>query len=136
MGLSELRARQDRAELEILAMGITFPVYADGRGIDRAWPYDVIPRVIAAEEWRRVSAGLAQRLSALNRFIDDVHNERRVVADGVFPEELLADSVNHRPSAPARPRFGVWAHVCGSDLVRGADGAMYVLEERRACPPA
>ncbi len=135
MGITELRERQDRAEIDILAMGITFTVYSDGRGIDRAWPFDVIPRVIAAAEWRRVRAGLVQRLAALNMFIDDVYNERRVIADGVFPAELLDESVNFRPECVGvRPRFGVWAHVCGSDLVRGADGAMYVLEDNLRVP--
>ena len=135
MGLTELRTRQDRAEIDILAMGITFTVYSDGRGIDRAWPFDVIPRVIAATEWRRIRAGLVQRLTALNMFIDDIYNERRVIADGVFPAELLEDSVNFRPECVGvRPRFGVWAHVCGSDLVRGGDGRMYVLEDNLRVP--
>jgi uncharacterized circularly permuted ATP-grasp superfamily protein len=135
MGLTELRERQDRAEIDILAMGITFTVYSDGRGIDRAWPFDVIPRVIAAGEWRRIRAGLVQRLRALNLFIDDLYNERRVIADGVFPAELLEGSVNFRPECiGVKPRFGTWAHICGSDLVRGADGEMYVLEDNLRVP--
>ncbi|HEY7068576.1 MAG TPA: circularly permuted type 2 ATP-grasp protein, partial [Acidimicrobiales bacterium] len=88
LGVAELQARQDAADLDMLAMGVTFTVYSDGRGIDRAWPFDVIPRVIDAAEWRRIEDGLTQRLAALNRFIDDVYNEQRVVADGVFPAEL------------------------------------------------
>src|SRR3954454_16567106 len=85
LGLTELQARQDLADLEILALGITFTVYSDGRGIDRAWPFDVIPRVIEANEWRRVEAGLAQRLRALNMFIDDLYHDQAIVRDGVFP---------------------------------------------------
>src|ERR1700712_4703837 len=79
MGVSELQQRQDLAELDILTMGITFTVYSDGRGIDRAWPFDVIPRVIEAREWRVVEAGLVQRLKALNAFINDLYNEQRVI---------------------------------------------------------
>src|SRR5690349_12966564 len=69
LGLSEIQERQDLAEIDILSSGITFAVYGDGRGVDRAWPFDVIPRVIAGSEWRRVDAGLKQRLRTLNMFI-------------------------------------------------------------------
>ena len=135
LGLAELQARQDAADLDILAMGITFTVYADGRGIDRAWPFDVIPRVIDAAEWRGVEAGLVQRLTALNRFIDDLYNDQRVVADGVFPAELLDDAPNFRPECRGvRPAYGAWAHVSGSDLVRDADGTFYVLEDNLRVP--
>jgi uncharacterized circularly permuted ATP-grasp superfamily protein len=135
LGVAELQARQDAADLDMLAMGVTFTVYSDGRGIDRAWPFDVIPRVIDAAEWRRIEDGLTQRLAALNRFIDDVYNEQRVVADGVFPAELLAGAANFRPECRGvRPKFGVWAHISGSDLVRDADGTVYVLEDNLRVP--
>jgi uncharacterized circularly permuted ATP-grasp superfamily protein len=135
LGVEELHARQATAAADILTMGITFTVYSDGSGIDRAWPFDVIPRVIEATEWARVERGLVQRLTALNRFIDDVYNDRRVVADGVFPVELLDDSANFRPECRGvHPKFGVWAHISGSDLVRDADGTMYVLEDNLRVP--
>jgi uncharacterized circularly permuted ATP-grasp superfamily protein len=135
LGLAELQQRQDLAELDIVGMGITFTVYSDGRGIDRAWPFDVVPRVIAADEWRLIEQGLVQRLRAINMFIDDVYHEQRVVRDGVFPAELLAHSVNFRPECVgANPKFGVWAHISGSDLVRDGDGTMYVLEDNLRVP--
>jgi uncharacterized circularly permuted ATP-grasp superfamily protein len=135
LGMAELQQRQDLAELDIVGMGITFTVYSDGRGIDRAWPFDIVPRVIGADEWRRTEAGLKQRLRALNMFIDDIYHEQRVIADGVFPAELLERSVNFRPQCVGvRPKFGVWAHICGSDLVRDADGTMYVLEDNLRVP--
>ena len=135
LGVDELQARQDLASLDILTMGITFTVYSDGLGIDRAWPFDVIPRLIDATEWRRVEAGLVQRLTALNRFIDDLYNDRQVIADGVFPAGLLDDSVNYRRECQGvHPKFGVWAHICGSDLVRAADGQFYVLEDNLRVP--
>ena len=133
--LDELRARQAGAAADILTMGITFTVYNDGRGIDRAWPFDVIPRVIEAGEWARVEAGLVQRLVALNRFIDDLYNDQRIVADGVFPGALLEDSANFRAECRGvHPRYGVWAHISGSDLVRDSDGTMYVLEDNLRVP--
>ena len=135
LGADELRKRQDLANLDILTMGITFTVYSDGQGIDRAWPFDVIPRLIDAKEWRVVERGLVQRMQALNAFIDDIYNEQRVIADGVFPAELLERSTNFRPECRgAHPKFGAWAHVCGSDLVRGADGVFYVLEDNLRVP--
>jgi uncharacterized circularly permuted ATP-grasp superfamily protein len=135
LGVSELQARQDAADLDILAMGITFTVYSDGRGIDRAWPFDVIPRVIDAGEWQRIETGLKQRLRALNHFIDDVYNDQQVVKDGVVPAELLADSPNFRRECRGiRPAFGVWAHISGSDLVRDGDGTVYVLEDNLRIP--
>jgi uncharacterized circularly permuted ATP-grasp superfamily protein len=135
LGVTELAARQDAADLDMLAMGVTFTVYSDGRGIDRAWPFDVIPRVIDATEWRRIEAGLVQRLQALNRFIDDLYNDQQVIADGVFPAELLSDAANFRPECVGvRPRYGVWAHISGSDLVRDRDGTVYVLEDNLRVP--
>lgn len=135
MGHDELRARQQLAEVDILAMGITFTVYSDGENIDRAWPFDIIPRMIPGAEWDLVSAGLAQRLRAINMFIDDLYNDQRVIADGVFPADLLAASVNFRPQCRGvRPKFGVWAHISGTDLVRDGDGQMYVLEDNLRVP--
>ena len=110
MGTDTLAERQQVAELDILTMGITFTVYSDGQNIDRAWPFDIIPRVIPGTEWDRISAGLAQRLRALNMFIDDLYNEQHVIADGVFPATLLAASANFREQCcGVRPKLGVWA---------------------------
>ncbi|MGA1439070.1 MAG: circularly permuted type 2 ATP-grasp protein [Ilumatobacteraceae bacterium] len=135
LGEDELRNRQRIADADILTMGITFTVYSDGQNIDRAWPFDIIPRVIPGAEWDRVSAGLAQRLRALNLFIDDLYNDQRIIADGVFPAELLEASVNYRPQCRGvRPKHGVWAHVSGTDLVRDDDGTFYVLEDNLRVP--
>ena len=133
--MEELQERQQAAELAMEAMGITFTVYSEAGNIDRTWPFDVIPRVISTHEWESISAGLIQRLTALNLFIDDLYGDRKVVADGVFPESILAASVNFRPQCVGmKPKFGVWAHICGSDLVRDADGTMFVLEDNLRVP--
>ncbi len=135
LGTEELAARQQAVEATIMAMGITFTVYSDAGNIDRAWPFDPIPRVMAASEWARIRLGLEQRLRALNRFIHDVYNEQAIVRDGVFPAEVLAGSGNFRPQCVGMtPRFGVWAHVCGTDLVRDSDGTVYVLEDNLRVP--
>ncbi len=133
--MNEFVERQRAAELAIEAMGITFTVYSDEGGIDRAWPFDVIPRVISLSEWTNVSNGLVQRLEALNMFINDLYGDQMAIKDGVFPAELLTNSVNFRPQCVGMtPAFGTWAHVCGTDLVRGADGTMYVLEDNLRVP--
>ena len=127
--------RRRAAEHAIRQMGITFTVYSSAGNIDREWPFDIIPRVIAAAEWRRVERGLTQRLEALNLFIDDLYNDQHVLNDGVVPRELIESSRNFRRECiGVRPPHGVWAHICGSDLVRGADGTLHVLEDNLRVP--
>ena len=120
----------------IKEMGITFTVYSQADGsIDRAWPLDLIPRIITRKEWQGVELGLIQRVKALNMFIDDIYHDQRIIRDGVFPAKFLANSTNFRPECMGMsPRFGVWAHICGSDLVRGGDGVLYVLEDNLRVP--
>jgi uncharacterized circularly permuted ATP-grasp superfamily protein len=135
LGPGELEARREAINSAIMTLGITFTVYSDAGNIDRAWPLDIIPRVMERSEWTRIEAGLKQRLTALNLFIDDLYNDRRIVRDGVFPAEVLAGSRNFREQCRGiTPRFGVWAHVCGTDLVRDRDGTVYVLEDNLRVP--
>ena len=136
MSLGEdLKGRQEAADSAIRSMGITFTVYSEATNIDRAWPFDVIPRVISTQEWQGISDGLIQRLTALNLFVSDLYGPAKVVADGVFPAEVLATSANYRPECEGmQPPQGVWAHICGSDLVRDADGTIYVLEDNLRVP--
>ncbi|EIC22268.1 circularly permuted type 2 ATP-grasp protein [Thiorhodovibrio frisius] len=136
LGGEELAARQEAADVSIKEMGISFTVYSEeGGAIDRAWPFDVVPRVIPLREWQRVEAGLKQRVLALNLFIDDLYHEQKIITDGVFPREVLAKSVNFREQCMGvNPPLGIWAHVCGSDLVRDADGTIYVLEDNLRVP--
>jgi len=130
-----LRERRASVDAAIMTMGITFTIYSDGENIDRAWPFDVIPRVLPLDEWRRIEAGLKQRLTALNCFIHDIYNEQRIIRDGIFPAEVLQGSRNFRPQCVGHsPQFGVWAHICGTDLVRDRDGTVYVLEDNLRVP--
>lgn len=131
----QLDACRLAAELAIKQMGITFTVYSDGENIDRDWPFDIIPRIIERDEWQEIQEGLVQRLQALNLFIDDLYNEQRIIADGVVPKSLLDSSKNFLPELRGiRPAHGVWAHICGSDLVRDTDGKVYVLEDNLRVP--
>ena len=136
-GLSgrELAERQLAADVTARVMGITFTVYSDGRNVDRTLPFDLIPRVIPRREWERTEAGLKQRMRALNLFIGDIYGDQKIVRDKVFPAMLLKDSVNFRSQCVGiKPPLGVWAHICGSDLVRDGDGTLYALEDNLRIP--
>jgi len=131
----ELNERKAACEIAALVAGITFRVYFEDTGIDRAMPFDLIPRVIPKKEWDQVSAGLEQRVRALNLFIDDLYNDQRIIKDGVFPAELLKDSENFRKQCKGfSPPLGIWAHICGSDLVRDDRGELLVLEDNLRIP--
>ncbi|MDX1653624.1 MAG: circularly permuted type 2 ATP-grasp protein [Candidatus Competibacteraceae bacterium] len=131
----EIGERKTAAELAIQIMGITFTVYTEGGSIDRAWPFDIVPRIIPLHEWQHTEAGLKQRVQALNLFIDDLYHQQKIVKDKVFPAQLLAQSANFRPQCSGiDPPGGIWAHICGSDLVRDQDGTLYVLEDNLRVP--
>lgn len=131
----DLRHRQKRAESSLLDRGITFAVYGDQAGSEKIWPFDVIPRIIDAAEWQMVENGLKQRIRALNLFIDDVYNEGKILKDKVVPEDMIRSAKTYRPQCQGlKPAKGIWAHITGTDLVRDADGQIYVLEDNLRCP--
>ena len=131
----EMDSRRQSADLAIREMGISFTVYTEGGNIDRAWPFDIIPRIITGREWAQVSRGLQQRSRALNCFIDDVYNQQRILADGIVPADIVLDSPNFKaPCMGMSPRYGAWAHICGSDLVRDQRGRFFVLEDNLRVP--
>jgi uncharacterized circularly permuted ATP-grasp superfamily protein len=135
LGPLALAERQKAADREIRTIGVTFRTNDGDVSIDRPWPYDVIPRVLPASEWSRLREGLIQRLRALNLFIDDVYHAQRAVQAGVVPVDAVVGSPNFRPECVGvDPPGGVWAHVSGSDLVRGEDGTFYVLEDNLRVP--
>lgn len=132
----DIQAYKTAAETAIQVMGITFTVYSEEEGsIDRAWPFDIIPRIIEKKEWDNVELGLKQRVKALNMFINDLYNEQNVIQDGIVPASLLENSKNYLPQLKGiTPKHGVWAHICGSDLVRDHHGTFYVLEDNLRVP--
>lgn len=132
---SHIAARQKATNVAIQEMGISFTIYSEGENIDRAWPMDVIPRVIPRNEWDKIEKGLEQRLTALNMFIHDIYNDQKILKDGAFPRELIESSKDFlKPCLGVTPRYGVWANICGSDLVRDHDGTVYVLEDNLRVP--
>ena len=135
LGEDDINARKLAAELTIKEMGVSFTVYTEEGNIDRAWPFDIIPRIITKKQWDKTAAGLTQRLRALNMFIDDLYHDQKILKDGIIPEFVLKQSTNYRKECEGvSPAFGVWAHICGTDLVRDKDGEFYVLEDNLRVP--
>ncbi|WP_320819294.1 circularly permuted type 2 ATP-grasp protein [Thalassolituus sp.] len=131
----DINSRKIAADSTIKDMGVSFTVYTEGGNIDRAWPFDIVPRVISKTQWDKTAAGLKQRLKALNMFIDDLYHDQNIIRDGIIPEFILKQSKNYlKECEGVSPRFGVWAHICGTDLVRDSDGQFYVLEDNLRVP--
>ncbi len=130
-----LLQRHEAAERSLMRMGITFNVYGDQRGRERIFPFDVVPRLVAAGEWERIERGLKQRIRALNLFIDDIYHDRKILRDKVVPEEIVRSAQGFRRECLGiDPPLGVWCHVTGTDIVRHADGQFYVLEDNLRVP--
>jgi uncharacterized circularly permuted ATP-grasp superfamily protein len=135
LAAGELLSHQQAAERALLHRGITFHVYGEQAGAERIFPFDLVPRIVAASDWNRIERGLIQRIRALNLFIDDVYHDQRIVRDGVVPGDLVRSSTAYRPAcAGLNPPRGIWCHVTGTDLVRDRDGQFYVLEDNLRCP--
>ncbi|MEQ8315519.1 MAG: circularly permuted type 2 ATP-grasp protein [Gammaproteobacteria bacterium] len=131
----DLLQKKTASELAIKTMGISFTVYSDAGNIDREWPMDIIPRLIAASEWDQTSKGLEQRLKALNCFIHDIYNDQKILKDKVVPKELILDSGNFRKQCQGiKPKYNVWANICGTDLIKDGDGQFFVLEDNLRVP--
>jgi uncharacterized circularly permuted ATP-grasp superfamily protein len=131
----EIEARQAAAERAFLHLGITFNVYGDKRGMEKIFPFDILPRVIEETEWTRVERGLKQRLQALNMFLDDVYHDQKILADKVIPRAVVEKSLGYsKPCVGIRPPLGVWCHISGTDLVRDGQGVFTVLEDNLRCP--
>lgn len=131
----DLLRHQKAAESMLRNLGITFAVYGHQDGTEKVWPFDILPRVIESDEWAVIERGLKQRIRALNLFLDDIYNERRVLKEKIIPEELILSAKTYRAQcAGLKPPQGVWCHVTGTDLVRDRDGQFYVLEDNLRCP--
>ena len=131
----ELERRQHAAEQALLAMGITFTVTGDTSGTERIFPFDIIPRILSAEDFDLIERGLRQRIYALNMFIDDIYHDQKILADKVIPEFVIRSAASYMPEvAGLDPPRGIWCHVTGTDLVRDRDGRFYVLEDNLRCP--
>ncbi len=132
---NELKRRQKQAEDILYQSGNTFNVYGDKKGTEKILPFDIIPRMVSAKDWAKLDRGIAQRLHAMNLFIQDIYNDQKILKDGVIPAEMIFSSQCYlKPCEGLSPPKGVWTHISGTDFVRDADGEFYVLEDNLRCP--
>jgi len=130
----ELMRRQEAAESALYESGITFSVYGDGEATERIIPFDVVPRIIEADDWDRVELGLRQRIEALNLFLADIYSKQQIIRDKVIPARFVeADHPTWKKLSGITPPGHVWCHISGIDLVRDSDG-FKVLEDNLRCP--
>jgi uncharacterized circularly permuted ATP-grasp superfamily protein len=135
LGLGGLCALQRNAEVALHNQGATFTVYSDSRGVEKIFPFDVLPRVVAADEWAALERGIAQRLLALNLFLADLYGPQRILKDGIVPTELVLTSPSFcRAMAGLTPPGGIYVHVAGIDLIQDETGRFRVLEDNLRVP--
>jgi uncharacterized circularly permuted ATP-grasp superfamily protein len=135
LGFDAFNKRVRMADLTFRNQGITFTVYKDAAGVEKIFPFDLIPRIVPADEWSHIERGLVQRLTALNLFLQDVYHEQRIIKEKVIPAEMIYGAKFFR-----REMFGVrvprnvYIHICGTDLIRASDGTYMVLEDNGRTP--
>ncbi|WP_334149869.1 circularly permuted type 2 ATP-grasp protein [Hyphomicrobium sp.] len=135
MRVEELRKKSAEAELLFRRTGITFAVYGDTEASERLIPFDMIPRIIAAAEWRRLSAGIEQRVKALNAFMYDIYHRQEIIKAGRIPADLVIQNSAFVPEMiGVEPALGIYSHIIGIDIVRTGENEFYVLEDNTRTP--
>ncbi len=135
LGRGEFRRRQKLADTTFLRGGVTFSIYDGSGSTERIFPFDLLPRIVSAGEWSRVSDGLTQRIRALDHFLADVYGDQRILAEGVVPRALVLGSKAYRKEMRGiRPPGGGYVHIAGIDLIRDKDGQFCVLEDNVRTP--
>ena len=118
-----------------MSQGVTFTVYNDEQGIEKIFPFDIIPRIITSKEWDKIDRGIKQRLKALNLFIKDIYHDQFILKDGIIPADLIYSCPNYlREMAGVEVPHDVYVHIAGVDLIRNNDGEFYVLEDNLRTP--
>ena len=135
LSLTDLTHKDELAKKLFMSQGITFTVYSDGEGIEKIFPFDVIPRIISAAEWLHIEAGIKQRLKALNLFLKDVYHEQAILNDAIIPPALVHSCPNFlKEMVGVDVPFDIYTHISGIDLIRDSDGSFYVLEDNLRTP--
>ena len=133
--MNDLIRHAGQINQQLARYGVKFGIYKNGEFQERLFPFDAIPRVITHQEWVSLERGLVQRVKALNLFLKDIYGEKRILADGVVPEEFVYRSPGYLPQCEGiTPVKGVYSHISGIDLVKGKDGVWYVLEDNLRIP--
>lgn len=133
--LRTLARRQRGAEDELYNLGITFTVYSGEKTIDRILPFDIVPRPITAEDFAELEAGIVQRIEALNLFLHDIYHDRKILKDGIVPEDLVVSNKYYlKEMVGVNLAQGTYTHICGTDVIRDTDGSFLVLEDNCRSP--
>ena len=133
--MEDLIRHAEQINRQLARHGVKFGIYKNGTFKERLFPFDAIPRVITATEWETLSRGLTQRVRALNLFLRDIYGEKKILADGVVPEEFVYRSPGYLAQCEGIvPPGGIYSHISGIDLVKGKDGNWYVLEDNLRIP--
>lgn len=131
----ELSKKEELAKSLFMAQGITFTVYSSGEGIEKIFPFDIIPRIITAAEWDFIERGIKQRLLALNLFLKDVYHQQFILKDGIVPVDLIYSCPHYlREMQGVDVPHDIYVHIAGIDLIRDHDGTFYVLEDNLRTP--
>jgi uncharacterized circularly permuted ATP-grasp superfamily protein len=132
---AELKRRHEAAQIALFKLGVTFNVYSDNQGSERILPFDIIPRIVAMEDWQKLDAGLKQRIQALNLFLADIYGDQKILNDRIIPRELVESASGYLKACQGlKPPGDIWCHVTGTDLVRDRQGEWFVLEDNLRCP--
>ncbi len=135
MSTEDFEERRRVADTASLYQGITFTVYGEENGVERIFPFDLVPRIIPRTEWNHLEQGLTQRVIAINQFLHDVYHEQHFLREKRIPPELVFSSKHFRREMMGiTPARGIYAHIVGTDIVRGGDGQYYVLEDNLRSP--
>src|ERR1700733_4565227 len=135
MSIEELNKKEELAKRLFMSQGITFTVYSSGEGIEKIFPFDIIPRIITANEWRYIETGIKQRLKALNLFLKDVYHNQFILKDGIVPVEMVYSSQHFLREMHGFPvPYDIYVHIAGIDLIRDHDGTFYILEDNLRTP--
>ena len=131
----EMTHKDEMAKKLFMSQGITFTVYSSGEGIEKIFPFDIIPRIITADEWSLIEAGLTQRLKALNVFLKDIYHKQYLLHDGIIPSRLIYSCPNFlREMMNVDVPFDIYTHVSGVDLIKDGNGKFFVLEDNLRTP--
>jgi len=135
LSAEEMTHKDELAKKLFMSQGITFTVYSSGEGIEKIFPFDIIPRILEAAEWKHIELGIKQRLKALNIFLKDIYNQQFIVKDGIIPAKLIYSCPNFvRQMVNVNVPFDIYTHISGIDLIRDHDGTYYVLEDNLRTP--
>lgn len=134
VSIQQLAAKRAEAEVLFRRVGITFNVYGEADGAERLIPFDVIPRLISANEWDYLSKGAVQRVRALNMFLHDIYHDQEIIKAGIVPASILANAQFRPEMFGVNVPNQVYAHVAGVDLVRTGESQFYVLEDNLRTP--